>query len=70
MEAEYRHFNDTFFVKIENGKSILIHLGQKVEYYDYVLNTFSEYEKSNSKSFMNAFNETIFVINSKLINGL
>ena len=70
MKTEYRHFNNTFFVKIENGKSILVHTGMKVEYYDYVLNAFSDYEKSNIEAFMNAFNETIFTINEKLINGL
>lgn len=70
MKTEYRHFYNTFFVKIENGKSILIYLGKKVEYYDYVLNSFSDYEKSNIEAFMNAFNETIFAINEKLIKGL
>lgn len=70
MKTEYRHFYNTFFVKIENGKSILIHLGKKVEYYDYVLKIFSEYEKSTKKDFLHALNQTIFTINEKTINGL
>ena len=70
MKTEYRHFNNTFFVKIENEKSILIHLDKKIEYYDYVLKTFSEYEKSTKKDFLHALNQTIFTINEKTINGL
>ena len=70
MEAEYKHYMNVFFVKIENEKSILIHLDETIEYYDYVLKTFSEYEKSTKKDFLHALNQTIFTINEKTINGL
>ena len=70
MKTEYRHFYNTFFVKIENEKSILIHLDEKIEYYDYVLKTFSEYEKSTKKDFLHALNQTILKKKKKIINGL
>ena len=70
METEYKHFLNTFFVKIENGKSVVVYLDVKIECYDYVLKTFSEYEKSTKKDFLHALNQTIFTINEKTINGL
>ena len=70
MEAEYKHFMNTFFVKIENGKSVVVYLDVKIECYDYVLATYDDCEKITEEAFLNAVNKTIFTINSKLINGL
>ena len=70
METEYKHFLNTFFVKIENGKSIVVYLDVKIECYDYILVTYNYYEKTTEAEFLNALNKTIFTINQKIINGL
>ena len=70
METEYKHFLNTFFVKIENGKSVFVYLDVKIECYDYILVTYNDYEKTTEAEFLNALNKTIFTINSKVINGL
>ena len=70
MKTEYKHFMNTFFVKIENGKSVSVCSDGKIEYYDYILDAFSDYEKTTEKEFLNALNKTILTINTKLINGL
>ena len=70
METEYRHFLNTLFVKIENGKSVLVCLYGKIDCFDYILDAFSDYEKSTEAEFLNALNKTIYDINEKLINGL
>ena len=70
METEYKHFLNTFFVKIENGKSIVVYLDVKIECYDYILVTYNDYEKTTEAEFLNALNRTIFTINQKIINGL
>ena len=70
MKTEYKHFMNSIFVKIENGKSVFVYLDVKIEYYDYILDSFSDYEKSTEAEFLNAVNKTIFTLNSKLINGL
>ena len=70
METEYKHFLNTFFVKIENGKSVVVYLDVKIECYDYILVTYNDYEKTTEAEFLNALNKTIFTINSKVINGL
>ena len=70
METEYKHFLNTFFVKIENGKSVVVYLNVKIECYEYVLSTYDDYEKTTEEAFLNALNKTIFTINTKLINGL
>ena len=70
METEYKHFMNAFFVKIENGKSVVVYLVVKIECYDYVLETYNDCEKTTEAAFLNAVNKTIFTINSKLINGL
>ena len=70
METEYKHFLNTFFVKIENGKSLSVYLDVKIECYDYILVTYNDYEKTTEAEFLNALNRTIFTINQKIINGL
>ena len=70
MKTEYKHFMNTFFVKIENGKSMVVCSDGKIECYDYILDSFSDFEKTTKKAFLNALNKTIFTINTKLINGL
>ena len=70
METEYKHFLNTFFVKIENGKSVVVYLDVKIECYDYILVTYNDYEKTTEAEFLNALNKTIFTINQKIINGL
>ena len=70
MKTEYKHFLNTFFVKIENGKSLSVYLDVKIECYDYILVTYNDYEKTTEAEFLNALNKTIFTINSKVINGL
>ena len=70
METEYKHFLNTFFVKIENGKSVVVYLDVKIECYEYILTTLKKYKKTTEAEFLNALNKTIFAINSKVINGL
>lgn len=70
METEYKHFMNKMFVKIENEKSMFVYLDMRIEYFDYILDGFSDYEKTTEEHFMNALNKTIFAINTKLINGL
>ena len=70
METEYKHFLNTFFAKIENGKSVVVYLDTKIECYEYILIAYNDYEKTTEAEFLNALNKTIFTINSKLINGL
>ena len=70
METEYRHFLNTLFVKIENGKSMVVYLDVKIEYYDYIHEAWEDCEKSTEAEFLNALNKTIYDINEKLINGL
>ena len=71
MEAEYKHYFNTFFVKIENLKSVVVILDEKIEYYNYYMpDSFSDYTKTTEKHFLNALNRTIFTINKKIINGL
>ena len=70
METEYKHFLNTLFVKIENGKSVSVNLGVKIECYEYILTSYNHYEKTTEEHFLNALNKTIFTINEKIINGL
>ena len=70
MKTEYKHFNNFSFVRIENGKSVIVYLDKKIECFDYILQSFNDYEKSTKEDFFNALNQTIFTINSKLIKGL
>ena len=70
MKTEYKHFMNLLFVKIENGKSVHVYLDVKIECYDYILTSCNSYEKTTEEAFLNALNQTIFTINSKVINGL
>ena len=70
MEAEYRHFINKIFVKIENGKSVYVYLDEKIECYEFILEAYNDYEETTQEVFLNAVNKTIFTINTKLINGL